>query len=105
MAADSLIRSSARYFDYKGSPEQRMKAYYYLGRVQENAKQYLPATLSFLDAAQYTDTVDNNYLKGLLYSRLGMMYEQYNRYNTALEMFEKSYNYYKAANLKHHQAF
>lgn len=71
IASDSLIRFSADYYDLYGTPEQRMRAYYYLGRTQENAGQILPATLSFLDAAQYTDRVDDNYLKGLLYSQLG----------------------------------
>ena len=37
IATDSLIRFSTQYYDHKGSPEQRMRAYYYLGRTQENA--------------------------------------------------------------------
>ena len=65
IAADSLIRFSTQYYDHKGSPEQRMRAYYYLGRTQENAGDNLAATLSFLDAAQYLDQVGDNYLKGL----------------------------------------
>ena len=60
VTSDSLIRFSTRYYDYKGSPEQRMRAYYYLGRVQENNREYLPAILSLLDAAQYADAVDDN---------------------------------------------
>ena len=76
VASDSLVRYSADYYDLHGTPEQRMQAYYYLGRTQQNAGEDLSATLSFLDAAQYTDAVDNNYLKGLLYSQLGEMYSR-----------------------------
>ena len=105
VTSDSLIRFSTRYYDYKGSPEQGMRAYYYLGRVQENNREYLPATLSLLDAAQYADAVDDNYLKGLLFSRLGIIYRHYYNYEKAYEYFERSYNCYKAAGLKKHQAY
>lgn len=105
VASDSLVRYSADYYDLHGTPEQRMQAYYYLGRTQQNAGEDLSATLSFLDAAQYTDAVDNNYLKGLLYSQLGEMYSRYNRILKASQYYEKSYNYYKEANLPQHQAY
>ena len=105
VTSDSLIRFSTRYYDYKGSPEQGMRAYYYLGRVQENNREYLPATLSLLDAAQYADAVDDNYLKGLLFSRLGIIYRHYYNYEKAYKYFEQSYNCYKAAGLKKHQAY
>ena len=105
VTSDSLIRFSTRYYDYKGSPEQRMRAYYYLGRVQENNREYLPAILSLLDAAQYADAVDDNYLKGLLFSRLGTIYRHYYNYEKAYKYFEQSYNCYKAAGLKKHQAY
>lgn len=105
IASDSLVRFSADYYDLYGTPEQRMRAYYYLGRTQENAGQILPATLSFLDAAQYTDRVDDNYLKGLLYSSLGTVYASYYKGEKSLQYYKQSYNYYKAAGLLQHQAF
>ena len=102
IASDSLIRYSADFYDLYGTPEQRMTAYYYLGRTQENAGDILPATLSFLDAAQYTDAVDNNYLKGLLYSRLGSVYASYYKGEKALQYYQQSCDYYKAAELPEH---
>lgn len=105
VASDSLVRYSADYYDLHGTPEQRMQAYYYLGRTQQNAGEDLSATLSFLDAAQYTDAVDNNYLKGLLYSQLGEMYSRYYNYQKALDCYKASYDYYTAANLPKHQAY
>lgn len=105
IASDSLIRFSADYYDLYGTPEQRMRAYYYLGRTQENAGLILPATLSFLDAAQYSDRVDDNYLKGLLYSSLGTVYASYYKGEKSLQYYKQSYNYYKAAGLLQHQAF
>lgn len=105
IASDSLIRFSADYYDLYGTPEQRMRAYYYLGRTQENAGQILPATLSFLDAAQYSDRVDDNYLKGLLYSQLGDIYSKQHNSKKAYEYSERSYNYYKVADMPRHQAY
>lgn len=105
ITSDSLIRFSVDYYDIFGSPEQRMRAYYYLGRTQENAGEIMPATLSFLDAAQYTDQVDDNYIKGLLYSELGEVYILHMQYKKAYNYFEQSYNYYKAENMPQHQAY
>lgn len=105
ITSDSLIRFSVDYYDIFGSPEQRMRAYYYLGRTQKHAGEIMPATLSFLDAAQYTDQVDDNYLKGLLYSELGEVYILHMQYKKAYNYFEQSYNYYKAENMPQHQAY
>ncbi|MBE6189280.1 MAG: tetratricopeptide repeat protein [Rikenellaceae bacterium] len=105
VTTDSLIRYSASYYDLHGTAEERMRAYYYLGRVYENAKDYQQALLYYLDAAQYTESVEDNYLKGLLYSNLGEMYEQYYNYDKAYEYFELSYNCFKLIDLRRHQAY
>lgn len=105
VASDSLIRYSAEYYDRKGTPHQRLKAYYYLGRTQENAKQYQKALLSFLDAAQYADQVEDKYLCGLVYSNLARVYYYTYNYNKAYECAEKSSSFYKAAGMKRHQAY
>ena len=60
VASDSLIGYSAAYYDREGTPIERMKAYYYLGRTQENPQQCDKAILSYLDAAQYADNVTTN---------------------------------------------
>ena len=105
VAADSLIRFSATYYDTHGPESERMRAYYYLGRVYENAKDYQQALLYYLDAAQHPDRVEDNYLKGLLYSSLGEMYERYYNYEKAYKYAEQSYNYYKEAKLPKHQVY
>ena len=105
ITSDSLIRFSVDYYDIFGSPEQRMRAYYYLGRTQKHAGEIMPATLSFLDAAQYTDQVDDNYLKGLLYSQLGEVYTHHLQLKKAYNYFEQSYNYYKAEDMPMHYTF
>lgn len=105
VAADSLIRFSATYYDTHGPESERMRAYYYLGRVYENAKDYQQALLYYLDAAQHPDRVEDNYLKGLLYSSLGEMYERYYNYEKAYQYAEQSYNYYKEAKLPKHQVY
>ena len=105
VTADSLIRYSASYYDLHGTAEERMRAYYYLGRVYENAKDYQQALLYYLDAAQYTESVEDNYLKGLLYSNLGEMYQQYYNYDKAYKYAEQSYHFYKEAKLLKHQVY
>ena len=105
VASDSLIRYSAEYYDRNGTPTERMRAYYYLGRTQENAQQYQKALLSFLDAAQYADQVEDKYLCGLVYSNLARVYYYTYNYNKAYECAEKSSSFYKAAGMKRHQAY
>ena len=105
VASDSLIRYSASYYDAHGTAEERMRSYYYLGRTCENAKNYQQALLYYLDAAQYTESVEDNYLKGLLYSRLGQMYEKYYNYEKAYKYAEQSYHFYKEAKLLKHQIY
>ena len=105
IASDSLIRFSTEYYDLHGTAEERMRSYYYLGRTQQHAGKNLAATLSYLDAEQYTDVVEDNYLKGLLYTYLAEVYVYHCRHLTAFEMAEKSYNYYKAAKIEKYQAY
>lgn len=105
VASDSLIRYSASYYDAHGTAEERMRSYYYLGRTCENAKNYQQALLYYLDAAQYTESVEDNYLKGLLYSNLGEMYQQYYNYDKAYKYAEQSYHFYKEAKLLKHQIY
>ena len=105
ITSDSLIRYSVDYYELHGTPEQRMKSLYYLGRVQENGKDYLSATLSYLDAEQYADDVEDNYLKGLLYSNLGYLYYRNHSYPKALEYYAKAYDYYDSEGLVKHKAF
>ena len=101
VASDSLIRYSAQYYDRNGTPTERMRAYYYLGRTQENAKQYDKAILSYLDAAQYADNVDDKYLLALLYSQMGEMYGNHFNYEKGYEYTEKAYNYFKELDSKY----
>ncbi len=103
IASDSLICYSATYYDMHGTADQRMYAYYYLGRTAENAENYQQALLYYLDAAQHADNVEDNYLKGLLFSRLGKMYQQYYNYEKAYQYSELSYRFYKEAKLLEHQ--
>ena len=101
VTSDSLIRYSTEYYDRKGTPHQRMRAYYYLGRTQENAQQYDKAILSYLDAAQYADNVDDKYLLALLYSQMGKMYGNHYNYEKGYEYTEKAYNYFKELDSKY----
>ena len=103
VASDSLIGYSAAYYDREGTPLERMRAYYYLGRTQENAQQCDKAILSYLDAAQYADNVDDKYLLALLYSHLGRLYYSTYNYQNACDCAERAYGYYLCTELKSHQ--
>ncbi|MBQ5934493.1 MAG: hypothetical protein IJL68_00630, partial [Bacteroidales bacterium] len=42
-----VVMPAVEYYDRHGSADQKMKSYYYLGRIQENQHDYTAAILSF----------------------------------------------------------
>ena len=56
MTNDSLARSLTEYFDRHGSPNERMRAHYILGRTYADRGEAPAALNSYLDAAESADT-------------------------------------------------
>ena len=57
----SLIKPAVDYYSRHGSPEQKMKTMYYLGRIQYNTQDYTSALLSFIKAKEYSETLTKKY--------------------------------------------
>jgi hypothetical protein len=54
--SDSTAKVLADYYDQKGTPNEKMKAYYLLGRAYMDMKEWPAALQSMLDAASKADT-------------------------------------------------
>ena len=99
---DSLMLSVVDYYSKVRNKEKLFKAYYYLGRIQQNAGRYPEAMLSFIEAEQLIEASETEFQKGLLYAQFGKLYEQQMNLADALSAFEKaSYYYIKAGSLPH----
>ncbi len=63
-----IVQPAVEWYDRHGSPEERLKAYMYLGTEQYNAGRYNQAIVSFSKAAEFAESVEDQNLLGILYS-------------------------------------
>lgn len=105
LASDSIISIAVDYYNNNGSPEQQFLSLFYLGRVKENANDYLNAIAAYTQAEQNIAEFENDYIKGLLYTRLAVLYEMYFDYPKFLNASKTAYSYYFKAGKKLHQNY
>ncbi len=98
LTSDSLINIATDYFRNHNDYEKRFLSLYYQGRVYENDKQYSKAMLSFTEAEQIMDNVDNDFVKGLLYAHLGDLNDKFYNYQKHLMYYIKAESFYSRAN-------
>lgn len=105
VANDSLIRIAVRYYDNHGTTKDKYLSLYYLGRVLYNARNFAEAGMVFTKAEQLLPEIDDNLLKGLLYTQLGLVYEEYYANENAVAAYQKAYSYYDKANKPIHRNY
>ncbi len=98
LTSDTLINVAVDYYRRHRDYERQFQSLYYQGRVYENAGQYSKAMLSFTEAEQIIDKVDNDFAKGLLYAHLGDLYDRFYNYQKSLECYMESERFYNKAN-------
>ncbi len=86
---DSLALIAVDYYATKGTAKQKTKAYYYLGRVYENAGCTEECIINLTSASECVPEEDY-YLIGLIYSHLGELYYEQLKYEKAIDMYDIS---------------
>ena len=94
---DSLISIAVDYYRHTDDARRKFLSCYYKGRVMVNAGESIKAMLSFLEAESLCEEVNDDYLLGLLYTQIGVVYKEYYDYLRSLEMFQKSAFSYERA--------
>ncbi len=94
---DSLINIAVEYYKHKND-EYLFTAYYYKGRVLENARNLHGAMHLYTCAEQLIENIDDNYAKGLLYARIGGLYNEFYDLPLSLDAYNKALEYYKIEN-------
>jgi Uncharacterized protein conserved in bacteria containing a divergent form of TPR repeats len=89
----NVVMPAVEYYDRHGSADQKMKAYYYLGRIQENGKLYEEAGVSFLKSEKYSSSISDDFFKSLLYQSISNVYSETYYAEEALAYTERSYLY------------
>ena len=72
----SLVQPAVDYYKRQGTPEEKLKAYYYLGRIQYNAGDLNASAISYSLAERECPAVDNHRAKGLLYMSFADIYDK-----------------------------
>ncbi len=72
----SFLGSAKEYYLRHGSPEEKMRFHYYVGRIYFNAANYSDALASYTDALKHSSEVDDYRLKGQVCAAIG---DTYNR--------------------------
>ena len=87
---DSLISIAVDYYRHTDDARRKFLSYYYKGRVMMNARESIKAMLSFLEAENLCEEINDGYLLGLLYTQIGDIYKNHYDYPRSLEMFKKA---------------
>ena len=75
---DSLISVAVDYYRDTDDVRRKFLSYYYKGRVMMNARESIKAMLSFLEAENLCEEINDGYLLGLLYTQIGDIYKNHN---------------------------
>ena len=97
-----VVMPAVEYYDRHGSADQKMKAYYYLGRIQENQHNYTAAILSFTIAEDASAGSIDEQFKGLLYMGIANVYREVHSVDKALEYTEKAREYFLISGDNYH---
>ena len=72
----SVVMPAVEYYRKHGTADQKMKAWYYLGRIQYNADNLNAAAVSFAKAERVADGARDVQAKGLLYMAFSDIYNK-----------------------------
>lgn len=86
LLSDSIIAPAVRYYENHGTPDERLKAFYYRGRISMNAENYEEAMEYFSIAGKYAGNAEDKIAAGLLYN--AKMHVYTNLYDTASAISE-----------------
>ncbi len=99
VTSDSLISIATKWYANHGSQDERLKAYYYHGRVLQNARDNERAMEYFVEAEAFAAKASDDYTKGLLYNAMANVYmdildtrKAYDAYVLANQYFRESGN-------------
>lgn len=103
--SDSLIMTAVRYYSISNNLNYRFLSNYYLGCVYMDLGQYTDAAAAFVNAEQLSNHIENNYWKGLLYSRLGLMFYETSDYTRSGEYYYKAEICFEQAGKEEHKMY
>ena len=92
-----VVMPAVEYYDRHPSGIRRAKAWYYLGRIQQNGENRLDASISFLKAERYSEHSEDSDFKGLVCLAMSTLYSQTHLHEEALKYSERAYSFFVEA--------
>ena len=93
----NVVMPAVEYYDRHPSGIRRAKAWYYLGRIQQNAGDRPEAIISFMKAERYAEASKDVDFKGLICLAISTIYSQTHLHDEALEYTERAYSLFVEA--------
>lgn len=85
-----VVMPAVDYYDRHPSDIRRVKAWYYLGRIQQNMGNTPDASISFLKAERYSEQFEDVALKALIHLAISTIYSQTHFHEEALKYSERA---------------
>lgn len=89
--ADTLMPEVVEYYESKGDNKKLSWAYYTLGRIYDDMKNYPKALDFYQKAIDKGQEIGDIQLKGLAYSQIGVIYHYNQMYDEMVDAYRKSY--------------
>ena len=89
------LLDDAAWFERHGTPDERMKLWFYRGRILADAGEVNEAALAFTRAESYVDKVQDRHAAGLLYLAIQAVYDEVHNLAKAQEYSEKAIAVFK----------
>lgn len=83
-----VVMPAVEYYDRHPSGIRRAKAWYYLGRIQQNTGNYHDASIAFFKSERYAEHADDMAFKALIKSALSSVFSQTHLHEEALKYSE-----------------
>ena len=84
LQSDSIIAPAVRYYENHGTPDERLKMYYYNGRIKQNSGDSEGAMEMFVKGESYGDECTDKALLGRLYAAKQYVYQETINYPSAI---------------------
>ncbi|MBR1577732.1 MAG: hypothetical protein IJ653_04005 [Bacteroidales bacterium] len=92
LQTDSIIAPAVVWYSWHGSPDERLKTLYYLGRLQYNAKDYQQAIVTYTEALAVTEKAKDSKYTGFVNQAIADTYSVTYQEKEALPYLDLAYD-------------
>ena len=101
LKTDTIIAPAVEYYSRRGTNDDKLLTYYYLGRIYQNAGDFNKAAVEFSKAEALVSGSDNNLIRGRLYMAIATIYNSTRNSEKEIDYVQKGYEAFKLAGSEH----